>query len=646
MTQGDIYTTQDRIIRDYVSRGLIVLSPESLGLRLDIHKTIFEKERAALHAKQRIDAVRIPEILEVLNAPGVIQACDQLLGENWAIVPFTHNTPFMSGSNDQHWHKDDNGPYNSRKARHHHAIQVELLYYPQKVKLDMGPTAVVPYSQYWTFNHEENHDNFAGADHLDFSYQLSGMERIPISGPKSPYTVEDIVARKTDHDVRMRKAVLDLKWPLCEPFEVGPLQAGSVVLYSHNLLHRGNHRRDDWQTWRDNPRFMWRFWLYRTTEPKSMSTSVTASWDDKPVDNATGVDLSNLTNQVTAVWDYHVNWLNGKNSNSTASTKSVKIKHIDQIDVLTEKLHLTDDTNEPERIGAAYQLAEMATDPLALAELSDGLFSERESVRRASMFGLVALGTKSTATFVRATKSASKWIRKAGLFGLGESGELSQEACSSLTHALISDSSVYVRSVAASAIGCFGRRAISASRPSSLPQIAKAITESLAQEPNRLSMDRAQNRSIKFVRPTDSCDVCEGIGFDYGHARFEPVRSAVRENVLWSAVIICSHGPHVFGELLDALVDGLCEVVRTDKNLFCVGSAMDALTRLSWIGSEKCENREALKIREKLPDVFASSPIRCDDSLSRAGVSVTELLNSRKVKADVAARLPEYDVKR
>ncbi len=44
-----------------------------------------------------------------------------------------------------------------------------MLYYPQAVTPEMGPTAAVPYSQYWTFNHEENHDNFAGADQLDFA---------------------------------------------------------------------------------------------------------------------------------------------------------------------------------------------------------------------------------------------------------------------------------------------------------------------------------------------------------------------------------------------------------------------------------------------------------------------------------------------
>ena len=45
----------------------------------------------------------------------------------------------------------------------------------------------------------------------------------------------------------MEKAVSQLNWPLVSSFELAPLRAGSVVLYSHNIFHRGNHRRDDWK---------------------------------------------------------------------------------------------------------------------------------------------------------------------------------------------------------------------------------------------------------------------------------------------------------------------------------------------------------------------------------------------------------------
>ena len=197
------YTKNEKLIQEFVTRGVVVLSPESLRIPTDIHQKIYEKEKKVLHDQLRITPDLIPEILKILNAPGLVDVCDRIVGKDWAVVPFTHNAPFISGAFDQHWHKDDNAPYNGRKQRHHQSIQLEMLYYPQEVTEMMGPTKIIPFTQYWTFNHEENHDNFAGADHLDFSYLIEGLEKIPVSGPDSKYDLLDIVKRQTYHDIRM-----------------------------------------------------------------------------------------------------------------------------------------------------------------------------------------------------------------------------------------------------------------------------------------------------------------------------------------------------------------------------------------------------------------------------------------------------------
>ena len=93
-----------------------------------------------MDAGQSVTTALIPDVLDVINAPGVVAACDQLVGDNWAIIPFTHNASFTSAGRNQHWHKDDNGQFNGRKQRHHQAVQIEMLYYPQAVRDDMGPT--------------------------------------------------------------------------------------------------------------------------------------------------------------------------------------------------------------------------------------------------------------------------------------------------------------------------------------------------------------------------------------------------------------------------------------------------------------------------------------------------------------------------
>ena len=55
------------------------------------------------------------------------------------------------------------------------------------------------------------------------------------------------------------------------------------------------------------------------------------------------------------------------------------------------------------------------------------------------------------------------------------------------------------------------RRAIATGDGKSLiPACLLALAASLEREENRLCVNQAQNRGIKFARPTDECDVCEG----------------------------------------------------------------------------------------------------------------------------------------
>jgi len=608
------YTKEQDLIQEFVTRGMVVLSPDTLGVPSTVHQNIYEKEKVAFSNKELIDVSLIPEILEVLNCPGLVEACNQLIGEEWAIVPFTHNTPFVSGSHDQHWHKDDNGPFNARRVRYHHAIQIEMLYYPQAVGPLMGPTATIPYSQYWTFNHEENNDNFAGADHLDFQYQINGMERVAVSGPRSLYSQTDILGRKTDHDARLKSAVEATGWPLVEPFEVSPLDAGSVVLYSHNLFHRGNHRRDEFSNWKMNPRFMWRFWLYRTTPQAKRQESTGLSLNKE--DPLTGQDLSKVELDLEAVWKHHYHWFNGGGYSIDSSITA------DQSPALEKALYLMGDNEEPKRIGAAYRLASSSDRDGSLAILERGLVDERESVRRAATYGLVAVGEDASTVFQRAANSTQKWVRKSGTFGLGEVGELSGGVVAQLARLLGADSSVYVRSVAASALGSVARRlGVPDNDHALIVKVIEALLASLAVEENRMSMDRAQGRDIKFVRPTDECDVCEGIGINYGYDRFLKVRSVVRENSLWSLVIICGQSTFDLTDLFEPISRALENVIVNDRNIFAVGLAVDAWNRLIVKHGEKSRNQEM----DRLTSVLERLPIRPWDSLCRGGYAISDI---------------------
>jgi ectoine hydroxylase-related dioxygenase (phytanoyl-CoA dioxygenase family) len=610
------YTKKDRLVQDFASRGLVVLAPEDLGIPDEVHQRVYTQEKRAHDAQQPVTPSSIPDVLEVLNAPGLVDACNRLVGKNWAIVPFTHNASFTSGARDQHWHKDDNAPYNSRKQRHHQAVQIEMLYYPQDVREDMGPTATVPYSQYWASNHEENHDNFAGADHLDFAYQLGGMEGKPISGPDSEYSVEDIVNRNTAHDARMRDAVHNLDWPLVMPLEAAPLRAGSVVIYSHNTFHRGNHRRDDWRNWPENPRFMWRFWLYRTTDAVADTTPLEPDWQG--VDPLTQKDLSAAGDDVKTVWRYHNHWIQTSQAPPPQAVSA-------DLEALAAQLLLKGEENEPARIGAAYRLAADSDTDSAIDHLTQALYDERESVRRAATYGLIAVGPDATDAFIEASHSVIKWVRKAGVYGLGDASPLNKEVLAAVTARLNDDPSVYIRSVAAGTLGCLGRRAVATGCGTEyIPACFEALLACLDREENRLAMDRAQGRSIKFVRPTDECDVCEGNGIDFGLERFKPVRSAVRENALWSIVILSSHGAALAGTALEPTVTALKTIIRNEENVICVGFAMDALNRLANLNAQ-AEIPLVSDLRDGLITSLKESPVRSWEALVRGGLDAAAL---------------------
>jgi hypothetical protein len=113
--------------------------------------------------------------------------------------------------------------------------------------------------------------------------------------------------------------------------------------------------------------------------------------------------------------------------------------------------------------------------------------------------------------------------------------------------------------------------------------------------------------------------VCEGNGVDFGLDRFKPVRSVVRENALWSIVILSSHGAAVTGTALDAAISSLKTVIETDENVICVGLAMDALNRLANLQPQGEQALPAVTtLQAELPEILAQSPLLCWEALTRA----------------------------
>ena len=628
-------------LKDYSSRGVVVVPPEHQGGSID-HAMIWQKMNE-LHGAGLMPAIgyydHFPELAAVVSAraaPGLDATISAILGAEWAVQPFIHSVSprawrlalshlsharsrvyscegavaaQMFAKNgeggEQGWHADDNGAYNARKMRHHRHVQAEILYYPQATTLSNGPTNVIPYSSYWTTNHESSEGNFSGPDHLDF---FEPAARDP----------EERVAQ-------LERSVAKLQWPLIKSHAV-QVPAGSFVLISHNIYHRASRKLDSIDNPDAPPRFMWRMYCYRTTEPPQAPADCTLdafdeAWRETKHDELTDTALGDaIPTEAIEAWNANLAHAAG------VPLPPPPVPPV--VPELVQKLRAVGEQAEPQRVGAAYALARAGE----LGPLQDGLSSERENIRRASAYGLASLrGGLAAAAVPRLLElcsSAAKSTRKYVTFVLGEMAPLSAEVVGKLCHCLLNDESAYVRHCAAGALGCAGIRAFAQeqqqqqqqqsageSQLNHLREGIDAIVRSLEVEENRIDVSIRQGLGLKQCAPDDLCDMCEGSTWHVGggyelEPRLEPVRSAVRENVLWACVQLSTHAlQREHGAL--SLVQALHEVCMSDTNVCSIGFAMDALHRLQLRSAVAAEAKAALD------SAHSVLTVRCPETLAR-----------------------------
>jgi hypothetical protein len=650
-------------LAEYVSRGFILLTPEDLGVDASIHPQIHRQTSRALnsHARQRVKrrdaatpgdaqrapaeqvgrglpptpagvgtaaptpateeesvkekmifhpnlAAQVPALSEIFASSGFTEAVEGILGPGWAIVPFASSV-IPAGSHDQHWHKDDMLPWNARKPglRHHHLETIDMFYYPQTVTETMAPTALVPHSQYWTFDHDENNDNIC-IEMLDYNFVRERMGEHP-----------DLAER----DRRFDSAVAGTQWPLVRQVKLC-VRAGSVVLMNQNCFHRGQRRSDDPSRWAENPRYLWRFWLYRTAEPPlAQASDLSLSKNENENENAcmrllptvdplTGIPLHSP--EAAPVWESVFAWATGAAPPGVATPQPTG--------ELETRLHLLGDEAEPLRVAAAYHLATTAQ---GVDVLRRAFVDDRESVRRAATHGIVAAGAETAcevALDVVRSPSTHKWARKNAAWALGEAAPAQPLVVDALGELLKREHSVHVRATCAASLGLVGRRALRDGRPEVAAGVVSALVECLDREENRPCQAIAQNRGIYDIRPTDESDMCEGsaepprelsqaVLRPDGKPRFAQVRSAVRENALWAAVTLAtqrgSGSRRLSNASIEALRRAMLRVIKTDNNIVCFGFALDALCRLA-----ATQGGEAIIEAQRL---VSAEPVVCVASL-------------------------------
>ena len=137
----------DTQIQDYLTHGYLVLRT---GHQAAFHRGVLRQIETlyATAGNPGNDILpRVPDLYGILRDPAVDGALRSLLGVDYLLHPHRHCHENRRGSGGQEMHQDSYE--NDQNVRHHRTRWAMAFYYPQDVPLEMGPTAILPASQYY-----------------------------------------------------------------------------------------------------------------------------------------------------------------------------------------------------------------------------------------------------------------------------------------------------------------------------------------------------------------------------------------------------------------------------------------------------------------------------------------------------------------
>lgn len=341
----------------------------------------------------------IPELSEIHGSKELNGALSSLLGPRY--FRYNHSYIHRSSGLDQSYHKDSGLPWGTRNGIRSHRLNWAMaFYYPQDTTIELGPTEILPGTQYWSIDREKPGAT-AGEDRLDLKFEADGVHNNP-----------DLSIR----DARLQQNVLDFD-AQTEPLRL-EIPKGSVVLVHFDLFHRGARRSID------ESRYMLKFWYVRTEEPEYHKTTTRVTYQCK--DPRRELVLSSC-----------LDWLG--------------------VPVEVEKSFSASECTKTEGdatiVANAYKSARLRDKTL----LQD-FVSDNEALRRAATQALTTTDDFGLKTAFANTRSESHTVRMSGAFLLGEIAKANDEVLDVLCCLSIQDPEIDVRVTAINALGRLTRR--------------------------------------------------------------------------------------------------------------------------------------------------------------------------------------------
>lgn len=341
----------------------------------------------------------IPELSEIHGSKELNGALSSLLGPGY--FRYNHSFIHQSSSSDQSYHKDSGLPWGTRNGIRSHRLNWAMaFYYPQETTIQLGPTEILPGTQYWTIDREKPGAT-AGEDRLDLRFEVDGVDSNP-----------DLSVR----DARLRQNVLDFDaqtTPLCLE-----IPKGSVVLVHFDLFHRGVRRVVD------DTRFMLKFWYVRTEEPQAAEERTRHTYQSE--DPRRELVLSSC-----------LDWL------------SVPV----DVEESQQETECDENDGDATLVARAYKLAQVK-DTLLLRDFA----SDNEALRRAATQALTTTDDFGLETAFANARSDSHTVRMSGAFLLGEIAKADDKVLNVLFRLSVQDPEIDVRVTAINALGRLTRR--------------------------------------------------------------------------------------------------------------------------------------------------------------------------------------------
>lgn len=146
MNQAPILLTDEQM-RHFIAHGYVLLQTDFPD---DFHAAMNARIAAVMQAEGNPGnniLPRVPEVQEVFRHPVIRGAVSSVLGPDYITQPHRHCHYTSPGRKVQSWHKDSYWGY--ARVRNHHQWWAMIFYYPQEVTAEMGPSGLMPGTQYY-----------------------------------------------------------------------------------------------------------------------------------------------------------------------------------------------------------------------------------------------------------------------------------------------------------------------------------------------------------------------------------------------------------------------------------------------------------------------------------------------------------------